>query len=179
MASAERFAYAPNRHLTPPSATISQFQDFKARLGITHSVLTHGLSYGDDCSSLKSFVAELGRSSTVGVGVIDPETVTPEELAAMQAAGVRGIRVNLYKYGAMHDVERQKIALRQHARILRRYCPHWSMAFTHVHPEFWGDLKPVIEGEICAPGIRLITDHFALLKGASMLPGTLASAPAD
>lgn len=44
------------------------------------------------------------------------------------------------------------------------------MAFTHVHPEFWTELKPVIEKEIVSKGVRLVTDHFALLKGVSMLP---------
>lgn len=166
---AKRFAYSPERHLTPPAATIKQFVDFKARLGLTHSVLTHGLSYGDDCSSLKSFVSELGSSSTMGIGVIDPETVTAQELADMRQAGIRGIRVNLYKYDAMHDVSKQKVALREHARVIRQHCPGWSMAFTHVHPEFWQELKAVIEEEVCQYGIPLVTDHFALLKGSSML----------
>jgi len=44
------------------------------------------------------------------------------------------------------------------------------MAFTHVHPEFWTEFKPVIKHDIVPKGIRLVTDHFALLKGASMLP---------
>lgn len=44
------------------------------------------------------------------------------------------------------------------------------MAFTHIHPEFWGELKPIVEG-IAANGIPIVTDHFALLKAASMLPG--------
>lgn len=113
------------------------------------------------------------------MGVIDPETVTAQELAAMRRAGIRGIRVNLYKYGAMHDVEKQKTALREHARIVRQHCPDWSMAFTHVHPEFWKELKAVIEEEICAAGMPLITDHFALLKGSSMLSEPFASTPAS
>lgn len=44
------------------------------------------------------------------------------------------------------------------------------MAFTHVHPEFWPELKPVIVNDIVSNGVRLVTDHFALLKGTSMLP---------
>lgn len=110
--TATRFTYAPDRHLTPPPATIPQFLAFKSRLGITNSVLTHGVSYGADCTSLKSFVAELDTTApaTKAVGVIDPSTVSGDELSAMHAAGVRGIRVNLYKYQAMHHVERQKTA---------------------------------------------------------------------
>jgi predicted TIM-barrel fold metal-dependent hydrolase len=87
----------------------------------------------------------------------------------MQQDGIRGIRVNNYKYNAMHDVERQKVALREHAAVLKRHCPGWSMAFTHMHPEFWSELTPIVE-EIVASGIPIVTDHFALLKAASMLP---------
>ncbi|GAB1201972.1 hypothetical protein APSETT445_000570 [Aspergillus pseudonomiae] len=139
-------------------------------LGITNSVLTHGLSYGANVESLKSFVKLLGQSSTKGIGVIDPETVTREELQEMHNAGIRGIRVNVYKYKAMHDAELQKVALREHARMIGKHCPGWTMAFTQTHPEFWKELRPVIEQEITPAGIRLITDHFTLLKGPSMLP---------
>ena len=107
---------------------------------------------------------------TKGIAVIDPETVTAEELKKMHAAGVRGIRVNMYRYSAMHDVERQKQALRSHAHALGGHCIGWSMAFTHTHPEFWAELKPVIAEEVVSRGIRLVTDHFGLLKGQSMLP---------
>ena len=36
-------------------------------------------------------------------------------------------------------------------------------------PEFWRELAPVVEEQLVPAGIRLVTDHFALLKGASML----------
>ena len=48
------------------------------------------------------------------------------------------------------------------------------MAFTHTHPEFWGALTPVIEREVAPLGIQVVTDHFALLKGDSMLEGDVA-----
>lgn len=167
--TASQFSYSKDRHLTPPPATIQQFLSFKQNIGITHSVLTHGLSYGTDCTSLLSFLLELGKTNTKGIGVIDPDTTTDEQINQMHSAGVRGIRVNLYKYSAMHDLERQKVALREHARRITRF-PGWTMAFTHVHPEFWGDLRPTIESEVASKGIRLVTDHFALLKGRTLLP---------
>ncbi|KAL4898063.1 hypothetical protein BDV59DRAFT_166155 [Aspergillus ambiguus] len=87
----------------------------------------------------------------------------------MHRAGIRGIRVNLYHYRAMHDVELQKRALCEHSLIIGQNCPGWSIAFTHTHPEFWPMLKPLVEKEIAPTGVRLVTDHFALLKGESML----------
>jgi len=171
MTIAERFPYDPNRHLTPPPATIKNYNEFKLKAGITHSVLTHGLSYGADSTCLHTFTTELGPSKTKSIAVIDPETITPAELSDMHANGVRGIRVNMYRFNAMHDVELQKLALTAHVRALDGRCTGWSMAFTHTHPEFWGELKPVIEKEVVSRGIRLVTDHFALLKGESRLSG--------
>uniref|UniRef100_A0A8H7KCT2 Amidohydrolase-related domain-containing protein n=1 Tax=Bionectria ochroleuca TaxID=29856 RepID=A0A8H7KCT2_BIOOC len=134
------FPYSPTRHLTPPPATIEAFENFRRRLGITNSVLTHGLSYGDDCSSLKDFVGRLGKQSTSAVGVIDPEATSDSEILDMHKSGIRGIRVNLYRYKAMEDTG------------------------------FWNTLAPFVRREIVPSGRQLITDHFALLKAPSMLP---------
>lgn len=172
----ERFPYATDRHLTPLAAPVQQFIEFKGRLGLTNSVLTHGLSYGDDCTSLRAFVSELDCNKTCAIAVIDPRNVDSSELMSMHDAGIRGIRVNLYKYGAMHDLELQKLALRDHAAILKELDSGWSMAFTHVHPEFWNDLVPLVQ-KITDAGIPLVTDHFGLLKAASMLPDELKGDP--
>jgi hypothetical protein len=64
--------------------TIDGYNAFKHQLGISHSVLTHGLSYGADSTCLTTFVAELCRDNTRGIAVIDLEKVTPAELREMQ-----------------------------------------------------------------------------------------------
>ncbi|CAH0051703.1 unnamed protein product [Clonostachys solani] len=164
------FPYSPTRHLTPPPATIEAFENFRRRLGITNSVLTHGLSYGDDCSSLKDFVGRLGKQSTSAVGVIDPETTTDSEILDMHTSGIRGIRVNLYRYKAMEDVNLQKKALLAHLqRVVDLELP-WSLTMTTIQTGFWNTLAPFVKQEIVPSGRKLITDHFALLKAPSMLP---------
>lgn len=80
----------------------------------------------------------------------------------------------------MHDVELQKVALRDHSRVLRGYYDRrcqdpdgggrWSMAFTHTHPEFWNELTPVILTELEPAHVQGVADHFSLIRGASMLP---------
>ncbi|RAL12618.1 uncharacterized protein BO97DRAFT_434192 [Aspergillus homomorphus CBS 101889] len=166
-----QYPYAGNRHLTPYPATIADFLEFKRRLGITNSVLTHGLSYGDDCSSLEGFTAKLNKTSrTKAIAVIDPSTISATELQRMHDAGVRGIRVNLYKFNAFHSIELQKVVLRDHARVLHEHQPDWIMAFTHPHTEFWPELSTFIEEGHVPERTRLVTDHFGLLKCASMLP---------
>ncbi|KAJ9650165.1 hypothetical protein H2198_010527, partial [Neophaeococcomyces mojaviensis] len=67
------------------------------------------------------------------IAIIDPDTTSDDTVSQMHTAGVRGIRVDLYKYGAMHDLERQKTALKEHARRITK-LPGWTMAFTYVHP---------------------------------------------
>ncbi|KAJ0291479.1 hypothetical protein CBS470a_003476 [Colletotrichum nupharicola] len=165
----ESFPYSPNRHLTPPPATIAAFDNFKKSLGITRSVLTHGLSYGDDCTSLKAFVPRLGTQKTRAIGVIDPETTTDDELRAMHEAGVRGLRANLYRYKAMEDVELQKVALRAHLRRITALALPWSLTMTTTRTDFWEELEPFVRENLAKHGVKLVTDHFALLKAPSLL----------
>ncbi|KAL1870423.1 hypothetical protein Daus18300_005109 [Diaporthe australafricana] len=165
-----KFPYAENRHLTPPAATKEQYNEFKARCGISNSVISHGMSYGDDCTSLKAFIPELGGLElTRGIGIIDPQITTDEELLQMHRAGIRGVRVNLYRYKAMEDVALQKVALREHASRISRLNLPWSLTITTTRTDFWDELEPFIREEIVPAGVGLITDHFGLLKASSMV----------
>ncbi|CAJ0548418.1 Ff.00g020310.m01.CDS01 [Fusarium sp. VM40] len=171
------FSYSPTRHLTPPAATIQSFKDFRQRLDITNSVLTHGLSYGDDCTSLKAFVTQLGKRVTSGVGVIDPEKTSDDELRDMHAAGICGLRVNLYHYRAMEDVELQKKTLRAYLDRVTRLSLQWSLTMTTIRTEFWDVLEPFVREEVVPTTRPLITDHFGLLKAPSMLPSRYRDDP--
>lgn len=130
-------------------------------------MLTHGLSYGHDCSSLKAFIPQLGKQATRAIGVIDPESTTDQEMLAMHEAGVRGVRVNLYRYNAMEDVALQKKALAAHASRLTKLSLPWSLTMTTIRTDFWNELEPFVQ---TIGGIHLVTDHFALMKASSMLP---------
>lgn len=164
--------------MTPPPATVEEYIEFRRRLGLSNSVLAHGLSYGDDCTSMKSFIPRLGASMTRGIGVIDPDTVTDGTLREMSDAGVRGVRVNLYHYGAMEDVGAQKRVLAAHASRLAAVSLPWSVTMTTTRTELWDELRPFVEDKFSGFGLDLVTDHFALLKGASMLPQQYKDDPA-
>ncbi|OAA60305.1 Amidohydrolase 2 [Niveomyces insectorum RCEF 264] len=165
------FAYSPTRHMTVPPATVAQYVAFKKAHGIDNSVLTHGLSYGADNTSLLAFLDGLKKADpghcTLGVAVIDPDTTTDAELVALRDGGVCGIRVNTYRYGALEDVDRQIAVLRAHATRLQaagETTAGWSMAFTTTKPGNWTRLRSFVETEIAAASVRLVTDHFALLQ---------------
>lgn len=118
--------------------------------------------------------------------MIDPSTTSDEEMLSMHSAGVRGLRVNLYRYAAMEDVELQKVALVEHARRITRLHLPWCLTMTTIRTHFWDELAPFIEDVLLKenPDIKFVTDHFALMKGASMLhpspsrgPSSLLSQP--
>ncbi|RDW61671.1 hypothetical protein BP5796_11563 [Coleophoma crateriformis] len=157
------FPYSPSRHLTPPQATIEDYKIFKQSIGITNSVLTHGLSYGNDCASLKYFVEALGRDRTWACAVIDEQT-TDNEISSLVASGVRGIRLNLYEYDAMIDIDKQIQVLKLYAERVRNRG--WFLEFLQINQANWAPLSPVIQ----MLRVQVITDHHALLKAASMLP---------
>ncbi|GKT64962.1 hypothetical protein ColTof4_07356 [Colletotrichum tofieldiae] len=144
---------------------------------ITKSVLTHGLSYGDDCTSLKAFMSQLGSQKTRAIGVINPEKTSDGEMLAMHKAGVRGVRVNLYQYNAMEDVELQKVALLAHLKRIIDLSLPWSLTMTTTRTDFWDILEPFVRNVITKPGTKLVTDHFALLKTPSLLPAEYRDNP--
>lgn len=161
--TAVRFKYSPDRHLTPPAATVEAYDQFKTRLGIDRSVLVHGLSYGHDCTSLSTFIEELDKSNTVGVGVISRST-TDVELNKLNSHGVCGIRLDLYSEGAMHDLAKQKEMLIYYSERIKALG--WSLAFLQLEPANWEPLSKLIP----TLPVPVITDHHALLKAKSMLP---------
>lgn len=144
---------------------------------MTKTVLTHGLSYGVDCSSLKAFAPLLDSKQPRAIGVIDPESTTADEIKSLHASGVRGVRVNLYRYKAMEDVELQKKALLAHLRRITAMELPWNPTMTTTRTDFWDQLEPFIYEYVVPTGVQLVTDHFVLLKAPSMLPGKYRGDP--
>lgn len=87
----------------------------------------------------------------------------------MAEAGVCGLRVNLYKYKAMENVQLQKNALSAHLKRVTDLSLPWNLTMTTICTGFWDELAPFIQAEIVPTGVRLVTDHFGLFKASSML----------
>lgn len=101
------------------------------------------------------------------MAVISKKT-TDKEIDELHLSGVRGIRLDLYSEGAMQDLDKQKEMLRYYAhRIEKR---GWSMAFLQMSPDNWEPLSEVV----ATLPVPVVTDHFALMKGSSMLPKGVA-----
>lgn len=90
---ASRYPYASERVYTPPDCLLPDYLAMLDALGVQRCVLVQPSVYGSDNRVLLAALRELGPRAR-GVAVID-DTTSDDELDAMHAAGVRGLRVNL------------------------------------------------------------------------------------
>jgi D-galactarolactone isomerase len=93
----DRFPYAIPGSPPPPKATVDDYLLLRERLGIGRAVVVTPSNYATDNGCTIDAIAQLGPTAR-GVAVVD-ETVTDEQLRAMDAGGIRGIRFNLTRPG--------------------------------------------------------------------------------
>lgn len=79
--------------LSPPDASVAQYQALQARLGTSRAVLVTPSTYGTDNRSMLAGLAAMGDQAR-GVAVIGGNE-SDTALQALHQAGVRGIRLNL------------------------------------------------------------------------------------
>ncbi len=92
---AKRFPYAPERKYTPCDASKDQLFALRDHLGFSRNVIVQASCHGRDNRALVDALNTAGDLAR-GIAVVGPE-VTDNELAAMDAAGVRGVRFNFVK----------------------------------------------------------------------------------
>lgn len=88
-----RYPAVPGATLSPPDASMAQYRDIQARLGMQRAVLVTPSTYGADNRAMLDGLALLGEQAR-GVAVIDGSE-SDAQLQALHEAGVRGIRLNL------------------------------------------------------------------------------------
>ncbi|MEW5423499.1 amidohydrolase family protein [Amorphus sp. 3PC139-8] len=93
---AERFPYAPERKYTPCDAPKETLFARRDALGFARNVIVQASCHGTDNAALLDALNTAGERAR-GVAVVDPSAVSDAELAAMDAAGVRGVRFNFVK----------------------------------------------------------------------------------
>jgi 2-pyrone-4,6-dicarboxylate lactonase len=90
-----KFPYAPERKYTPCDASKEQLFALRDHLGFERNVIVQATCHGADNSALlDALAAAKGRARGV---VTVKRGVTDEQLQAMHAAGVRGVRFNFVK----------------------------------------------------------------------------------
>lgn len=107
-----RFPYVPGATLTPPQATVADYQALQRRLGITRNVIVTPSAYGTDNACLLDALEQMGPSAR-GIAVIDP-SISDAQLGDLHARGVRGIRVLFGRTNPVRDEDIEVLAGRIH-----------------------------------------------------------------
>jgi predicted TIM-barrel fold metal-dependent hydrolase len=89
----ERHPYADRRVYTPPDALLPAYREMLDTLGVQRMVLVQPSVYGADNSVMLDAMAKLDNAAR-GVAVVDDD-VSDAELERLDAAGVRGVRINV------------------------------------------------------------------------------------
>lgn len=135
------YALSPGRGYNPPDSTLVDLKHLHATLGIERVVFTQPSVYGTDNSAILEAMAKLnaatpGRARAV---VALDMGVTDKELAALDASGVRGVRLNTDNKGGM------PIGFDQIPELAARIKPFgWHLEFLFPGKDIVG-LMPVFE----------------------------------
>ena len=93
----DRFPLAAERAYTVPEAPLAEHERMKSAVGLERTVLVQASGHGTDNRALLAALAQLGPRGRA-VAVLDADTPT-QELDALHAAGVRGLRLNFQTLG--------------------------------------------------------------------------------
>lgn len=87
-----RFAPSPHWKQVPPNAPVETYRRLQQRIGTSRTVVVQPSTYGIDNRCTVDALRQMGESAR-GVAVIDTD-IGDAELDELDAAGVRGVRVN-------------------------------------------------------------------------------------
>src|SRR3990170_4206942 len=97
------YALSPGRGYTPPHSTLADLEHLHATLGIERVVFTQPSVYGVDNSAILDAMAALNaRTPDRARGVVALDLgFKDQQIQELDAAGVRGIRLNMDNKGGM------------------------------------------------------------------------------
>jgi 2-pyrone-4,6-dicarboxylate lactonase len=123
-----RYPYQANRAYTPRDAPLSALRALHGVLGVRRCVLVQASAHGTDNNAILDSIAQ-DPANLRGVCAISEDT-SDDELERLNAAGIRGFRVNLVDKGGMPF--RSFDALAQMSQRVARFG--WHVEFL-VHVE--------------------------------------------
>ncbi len=99
----KRYPLSPGRGYNPPNSTLADLRHLHATLGIDRVVFTQPSIYGVDNSAILDGMAALNAETPnrARCVVAIPLDITEKELAALDAKGARGVRLNTDNKGGM------------------------------------------------------------------------------
>jgi predicted TIM-barrel fold metal-dependent hydrolase len=151
------FPFFAGRAYTPEPASLKEMAVVHKALHIKRVVIVTPSVYGTDNSATLHAIQERGTTAR-GIAVIDDKT-SEQNLDAMAAGGIRGIRLNLATGGQTTDaaVVRQRFT----AAIDRIKSRNWHLQiYTGVA------LIPAIKDLVFASPVPIVFDHFGGIQAA-------------
>jgi predicted TIM-barrel fold metal-dependent hydrolase len=152
-----KFPFFAGRTYTPPPALPQDMALLHKALHIKRVVIVTPSVYGTDNSATLYGMKARGQTAR-GIAVIDEKT-SDDDLQAMAAAGIRGIRLNLAT-GAQVDaaVARQRLTAAMN-RI--KNIPNW-----HIQVFTGAAVIPGIKERIFSSPVPIVFDHFGGIQAA-------------
>ncbi len=154
------YPLAGDRVFAPGVASVEDLVRMHTAIGVERVVLVQASTHGDDNRGVlhaAKALNDMGRPARV-VAVVPPGA-TVRELEELNAAGVRGLRVNLQSYG---QTDKAVAASRLQAAAAMAAELGWHVQ-TYTNLGVLSELKDVIAG---LP-VPLVVDHFALTDPAA------------
>ena len=149
------YAYSPARVYTPPDCLLNDYRKMLATLGVERAVLVQPSVYGSDNTVMLEAMRVAG-SAFRGVAVVEDD-IADAELANLNAAGVRGVRVNIV------DVKTRKpgsLPLAQLTALAKRIAPlGWHMEFLMHCDEF-----PDMDRSFADFPVDIVLGHLGYMK---------------
>jgi len=148
-----RYALSPGRGYNPPHSTLADLRRLHATLGIDRVVFTQPSVYGTDNSAILDAMAALNAQAPDRArAVVALAMEVPEKrLAALDASGVRGVRLNTDNKGGM------PISIAEIPELAARIKPFgWHLEFLFPGKDIV-ELMPVF----AALNVPMSIAHFA------------------
>ena len=144
-----KYPYSPSRTYTPPEATVADLKRLRMQIRVARNVIVTPTPYGFDNRSTVDAVVELGPTAR-GVVLLAPD-VSEAELARLEAAGIRGARLNTVN-PALKDT-------------LTAWAPKFRAINWHV--QIVGQLPIIVSlgPQIASLGHPVVIDHFGGARG--------------
>jgi 2-pyrone-4,6-dicarboxylate lactonase len=136
-----RYAYSPARIYTPPDCLLPDYLKMLATLGVERAVLVQPSVYGTDNTVMLEAIQAAGNRFR-GVAVV-AEDIADSGLKRLDAAGVRGVRVNIVD---VKDRKAGTLPMDALKALARRVAPlGWHMEFL-MHADEFPDLDRAFAG---------------------------------
>jgi 2-pyrone-4,6-dicarboxylate lactonase len=150
-----KYAYSPARVYTPPDCLLSDYRAMLSTLGVERAVLVQPSVYGSDNTVMLDAMREASDKFR-GVAVVD-DSITDTELAHLNTAGVRGVRVNIV------DVKDRKpgtLPMAALTALAKRIAPMgWHMEFLMHCDEF-----PDMDRTFADFPVDIVLGHLGYMK---------------